>query len=96
MYKTLIQLFLLLILILIIFFISNKYFYTEDKINEVNNDTSLNTEKNNLLNNDLVKPSIIWIDYDVTFFSILGMCSKHENDIPLHKFSNIFTCNYFD
>ena len=58
MYKTLIQLFLLLILILIIFFISNKYFYTEDKINEVNNDTSLNTEKNNLLNNDLVKKSI--------------------------------------
>jgi hypothetical protein len=49
-----------------------------------------------MLNNDLVKPSIIWIDYDVTFFSILGMCSKHENDIPLHKFSNIFTCNYFD
>ena len=58
MYKTLIQLVLLLILILIIFFISNKYFYTEDKINEVNNDTSLNTEKNNLLNNDLVKKSI--------------------------------------
>mgnify|MGYP007000039265 len=34
MYKTLIQLVLLLILILIIFFISNKYFYAEDKIDE--------------------------------------------------------------
>ncbi len=41
MYKTLIQLFLLLILILIIFFVSNKYFYTVDKIEEVNNDISL-------------------------------------------------------
>jgi hypothetical protein len=58
MYKTLIQLFLLLILILIIFFISNKYFYTEDKIEEINNALSLNTEKNNLLDKDLVKKNI--------------------------------------
>ena len=48
MYKTLIQLFLLLILILIIFFVSNKYFYTVDKIEEINNDISLDVEKNNL------------------------------------------------
>ncbi|ETA70232.1 LPS export ABC transporter periplasmic protein LptC [Candidatus Pelagibacter ubique] len=58
MYKTLIQLFLLLILILIIFFISNKYFYTVDKIEEVNNDISLDVEKNNLPNEDLVKKSL--------------------------------------
>ena len=58
MYKTLIQLFLLLILILIIFFISNKYFYTEDKIDVINNASSLNTEKNNLLDKDLVKENI--------------------------------------
>ena len=58
MYKTLIQLFLLLILILIIFFISNKYFYTEDKIEVINNALSLNTEKNNLLDKDLVKKNI--------------------------------------
>ena len=44
MYKTLIQLVLLLILIFIIFFISNKYFYTEDKIDSVNNTTHLNTK----------------------------------------------------
>tara|TARA_Y100000591_G_scaffold17330_1_gene12970 strand:- start:3515 stop:4120 length:606 start_codon:yes stop_codon:yes gene_type:complete len=53
MYKTLIQLFLLLILILIIFFVSNKYFYTVDKIEEINNDISLDVEKNNLPKKDL-------------------------------------------
>ena len=58
MYKTLIQLFLLLILILIIFFISNKYFYTVDKIEEVNDNISLDIEKNNLPNEDLVKKSL--------------------------------------
>ncbi len=61
MYKTLIQLVLLLMLILIIFFISNKYFYTKDKkdkIDEVNNSTSLNTEKNNLLPKDLKEENI--------------------------------------
>jgi hypothetical protein len=58
MYKTLVQLFLLLVLILIIFFIFNKYFYTEDKIDKVNNTKSLNTEKNNLSNNDPEKKSM--------------------------------------
>jgi hypothetical protein len=53
MYKTLIQLVLFLMLIFIIFYISDKYFYTKDKINEMNNDTSLNTEKKKLLINDL-------------------------------------------
>jgi len=55
MYKTLIQLALILMLFLIIFFIFNKYFYTEDKINEVKNTTSLSTEKNDLSNKDLNK-----------------------------------------
>jgi len=57
MYKTFIQLVLLLVLILIIFFIYNKYFYTEDKIDEVKNDNSLiieTVEKNNLLKKNLV------------------------------------------
>jgi len=58
MYKTLIQLVLLLILIIIIFFISNKYFYNEKKIDEVNNTTSLNSEKNNLLNKDVNEKNI--------------------------------------
>ena len=50
MYKTLIQLALILMLILIILFISRKYFYTEYKIDEVGNTKSLSTEKNDLLN----------------------------------------------
>ena len=58
MYKTLIQFVLLLTLFFIIFFISNKYFYTEDKINEINNTTSLSTEKNNLLKKNLNQRSI--------------------------------------
>ena len=58
MYKTFIQLVLLLILIFIIFFISNKYFYTENKIDEVSNAPSLNMVKNNLLNKDLNKKNI--------------------------------------
>ena len=52
MFKTLIQLVLLLILFLIIFFISNKFFNNEDKIEIENNATSLNTEKKILLNED--------------------------------------------
>ena len=55
MYKKLIKLFLLLILILFIFFVSNKYFYTVDKIEEINNDISLDVEKNNLPKKDLEK-----------------------------------------
>ena len=58
MYKTLIQLVLLLILISIIFFVSNKYFYTEDKIDKENDTTSLNVEKNNLFNKDFNKQNI--------------------------------------
>ena len=58
MYKSLIQLALILMLILIIFFISNTYFNTEDKVNEINNTTSLNIKKNNLLSKDLNKESI--------------------------------------
>ena len=53
MYKTLIQLVLLLILIFIIFFISNKYFYTKDKIDISKNNTLLNAEKKDLLNKDI-------------------------------------------
>ena len=58
MYKTLIQLVLLLILILIIFFISNKYFNIEDKIDIENNVTTLNTKNNNLLNKNIDKKNI--------------------------------------
>ena len=58
MYKTFIQLVLFFILILIIFFIFNKYFNTEDKVNEVNNIISLNNDKNNLLNEDLKEKNV--------------------------------------
>jgi hypothetical protein len=58
MYKTLIQLVLLLILILIIFFISKKYFNTENKIDITNNSTSLSGEKNNLLKKNFDKENI--------------------------------------
>ena len=58
MYKTLIQLVLLSILILIIFFISNKYFYNKDNIDEVNSATSLNAQKNNLLDKNPNKKNI--------------------------------------
>ena len=58
MYKTLIQLALILMLILIIFFISKKYFYIEENIKEVNNFNSLDIKKNNLLNKDKIKKKI--------------------------------------
>jgi len=58
MYKTLIQLVLILILILIIFFISNKYFYTDDKIDELKNTSNLKIEKDKFLNNKLDKKKI--------------------------------------
>ena len=58
MYKTLIQLVLLLILILIIFFISNKYFYAEDKIDELKKTSNLKIEKNDLLNNETDKKNM--------------------------------------
>ena len=58
MLKTLIQLVLLLILILIFFFISNKYFKTENKIDETNNIISLNTKKDNLIDKNLNEKNI--------------------------------------
>ena len=58
MYKTLIQLVLLSILIFIIFFISKKYFYTEDKISVSDNSTTLEIENNNLLDEDSEKKNI--------------------------------------
>ena len=53
----LIQLLLLLILILIIFFISNKYFKTENKINE-ENDTALSKKIDNVSNKKSDKEDI--------------------------------------
>ena len=53
MNKVLVQIFLLLILILIIFYISQKYFYNENKIKEENNSFSLNDKKDNLQNKKL-------------------------------------------
>ena len=55
MFKTSIQLVLLLTLILIIFFISQKYFYTEDSINESNNTITLNKSGNNFSNKNSKK-----------------------------------------
>ncbi len=54
----LIQLLLLLILILIIFFISNKYFKTENKFNEENDTTSLSKKIDDVPNKKSVKENI--------------------------------------
>ena len=57
MYKTLIQLVLLLILVLIIYIIYNKYFYTEDIVDELKNPPSINkeiAEINDLSNENLI------------------------------------------
>ena len=67
MYKTLIQLVLLLMLILIIFFISDKYFYTEDKIDKEKSTSTLKIQKNNLLNKDLKKKNIDNEIIDLTY-----------------------------
>ena len=70
MYKTFIQLVLLLVLILIIFFIYNKYFHTKDKIDEVENTNSLiieNAEKKKLFKKDLVKKNIDNEIIDLTY-----------------------------
>jgi len=67
MYKTLIQLVLLLMLILIIFFISDKYFYTEDKIDKEKSTITLKIQKNNLLNKDLKKKNIDNEIIDLTY-----------------------------
>jgi lipopolysaccharide export system protein LptA len=53
MYKTLIQLFLLLILFLIIFFTSKEYFFTENTIKEINISTSFNQEEKITSDEDL-------------------------------------------
>ena len=45
-------------LILIIFFISNTYFNTEDKVSVIDNNTSLNIKKNNFFDKDLEKKNI--------------------------------------
>ena len=67
MFKTLIQLVLLLMLILIIFFISDKYFYTEDKIDKEKSTSTLKIQKNNLLNKDLKKKNIDNEIIDLTY-----------------------------
>ena len=43
---------------LIIFFVSSKYFYTEDDIKKVENSASVNIKKNNIINKDLDKKNI--------------------------------------
>jgi len=58
MYKTLIQLLLFLILILIIFFISNKYFNTENKFNDENDTVSLSKKIDTAPNKQSVKENI--------------------------------------
>ena len=97
MYKTLIQLILLLILILIIFFIFNKYFNTEDKVNEVNNIISLNNDKNNLLNEDLkeknVDNEIINLTYEKFDTNGNKYLIKAKKGILDNKLSNIIYMN---
>jgi len=58
MYKTFIQLVLFLILFLIIFFISNTYFYTEDKINDENKILSLDIKEKELKDKNVVIKNI--------------------------------------
>ena len=58
MYKTLIQLFLLLILFLIIFFTSKEYFFTENTIKEINISTSFNQEEKITSDEDLDEKNI--------------------------------------
>ena len=55
MYKTFIQLVLFFILILIIFFIFNKYFYAENKIQKKNDISSLNIKDKEVTNENLNK-----------------------------------------
>ena len=97
MYKTLIQLILLLILILIFFFISNKYFNTEDEVDEVNNIISLNNDKNNLLNEDLkeknVDNEIINLTYEKFDTNGNKYLIKAKKGILDNKLSNIIYMN---
>tara|TARA_Y100000591_G_scaffold205660_1_gene178089 strand:- start:2827 stop:3432 length:606 start_codon:yes stop_codon:yes gene_type:complete len=97
MYKTLIQLVLLLILIFIIFFISNRYFYNEDKIDTINNTKTLNIEKNNSLNEELynknVNNEIINLSYEK--FDIRGnkYLIKAKKGILDSEYPNIIYMN---
>ena len=97
MYKTLIQLILLLILILIFFFISNKYFNTEDEVDEVNNIISLNNDKNNPLNEDLkeknVDNEIINLTYEKFDTNGNKYLIKAKKGILDSKLSNIIYMN---
>jgi len=97
MYKTLIQLILLLILILIFFFIFNKYFNTEDEVDEVNNIISLNNDKNNLLNEDLkeknVDNEIINLTYEKFDTNGNKYLIKAKKGILDNKLSNIIYMN---
>ncbi|MDC0353425.1 hypothetical protein OAM84_03285, partial [Candidatus Pelagibacter sp.] len=97
MYKTLIQLILLLILILIFFFISNKYFNTEDEVDEVNNIISLNNDKNILLNEDLkeknVDNEIINLTYEKFDTNGNKYLIKAKKGILDSKLSNIIYMN---
>ena len=77
MYKTLIQLVLLVILISIIFFISNKYFYKENKIETINKTKTLNIEKNNSLDE---KP------YDKNVNNEINNLSYEKFDIRGNKY----------
>ena len=97
MFKTFIQLILLLILVLIIFVISKKYFYTNDKINEAKNITSLNLEKNNLPNKNEEKKNIGNEIIDLTYekFDINGnkYLIKSKKGILDSVSSNIINMN---
>ena len=68
MYKTFIQLVLFFILILIIFFIFNKYFYAENKIQKKNDISSLNIKDKEVTNENLnqkkIKNEIINLTYE--------------------------------
>ena len=97
MFKTFIQLVLLSILVLIIFFISKKYFYTDDKINKAKNVTSLNLEKNNLPNKNEDKKNIGNEIIDLTYekFDINGnkYLIKSKKGILDSVSSNIINMN---
>jgi len=88
MYKTLIQLILLLILILIIFFISNKYFYKKDEIDEIKNTSVLKIEKNKIdkknIDNEIINLSYEKFDKNGNKYLI-----KAKKGILDNKFSNI-------
>ena len=88
MYKTLIQLVLLLILILIIFFISNKYFYKKDEIDEIKNTSVLKIEKNKIdkknIDNEIINLSYEKFDKNGNKYLI-----KAKKGILDNKFSNI-------